>query len=415
MRFSSSAAAVLAIGASTTLAQTSTTCDPTKKSCPADPGLNSQTYSADFTKGPGANASWSAAQGTTITYDAQGATFSIAAAGQAPTIQTDFYMQFGRVDVKMKAAPGTGIVSSIVFESDDLDEIDWEFLGGNTAQVETNFFGKGNTTTYDRATYVAVTSPQTDFHTYTVDWNSARIEWIIDGVTVRTLAYDDPSTVGGKNYPQTPMRLKLGNWCAGCEGEPAGTVEWSGGNTTFGNDPYVMYVESVTIQNYNPADSYVWSDESGSWQSIQIVGNGQSGSPSGSAASVPVTATNTGYASPTGSSAGPASVNGTTAATGPTSSVTVAGIEQQTVAAVSTTQTGSSYSMNTASASAQNSGVVGASTEVPAAPTAGSGANGTATRSGGTASQTASSGAAMVHAVGMAASLCGIAAAFLLL
>lgn len=25
----------------------------------------------------------------------------------------------------MKAAPGTGIVSSIVLESDDLDEIDW--------------------------------------------------------------------------------------------------------------------------------------------------------------------------------------------------------------------------------------------------------------------------------------------------
>ena len=34
----------------------------------------------------------------------------------------------------MKAAKGTGIVSSIVFESTDLDEIDWEFLGGDSTQ-----------------------------------------------------------------------------------------------------------------------------------------------------------------------------------------------------------------------------------------------------------------------------------------
>lgn len=40
----------------------------------------------------------------------------------------------------MKAASGQGIVSSIVLESDDLDEIDWEFLGGDTTQVQSNFY-----------------------------------------------------------------------------------------------------------------------------------------------------------------------------------------------------------------------------------------------------------------------------------
>jgi len=42
----------------------------------------------------------------------------------------------------MQAAAGTGIVSSIVLQSDDLDEVDWEMIGGNTTFVETNFFGK---------------------------------------------------------------------------------------------------------------------------------------------------------------------------------------------------------------------------------------------------------------------------------
>jgi len=48
--------------------------------------------------------------------------------GDAPTIQTDFYILFGYVEVKMRASSGTGVVSSIVLESDDLDEVDWVSL-----------------------------------------------------------------------------------------------------------------------------------------------------------------------------------------------------------------------------------------------------------------------------------------------
>lgn len=36
----------------------------------------------------------------------------------------------------MTAAPGTGVVSSAILESDDLDEIDWEWLGGEPANVQ---------------------------------------------------------------------------------------------------------------------------------------------------------------------------------------------------------------------------------------------------------------------------------------
>lgn len=127
-------------------------------------------------------------------------------------IPQDFYFLFGRVDVKLKASTGTGIVSSVVLESDDLDEIDWEWLGGDVTEVQTNFFGKGNTTSYDRGTYQQVSTPQSTFHTYSFDWTSERVEWLIDGTTVRTLNYDDALALGGKNYPQTPMRLKLGSW-----------------------------------------------------------------------------------------------------------------------------------------------------------------------------------------------------------
>lgn len=49
--------------------------------------------------------------------------FPISGLGQAPTIATGKYIFFGRVDVEVQAAPGVGIVTSAVLQSDDLDEV----------------------------------------------------------------------------------------------------------------------------------------------------------------------------------------------------------------------------------------------------------------------------------------------------
>jgi len=267
MRFNKNVSLLATAGLAS--AQTFTECNPLTTTCPANAALDQSTYFVDFTKGAPPNSSWSAATGTTINYGSKGAEFTISKAGQAPTLQTDFYIFFGYVEVKMQAAPGTGIVSSIVLESDDLDEIDWEFLGGDGTQAETNYFGKGNTTTYNRAIYYPVSSPQTTLHTYAVNWTSSSLIFSIDGTAVRTLLYTDAD--GGANYPQTPMKLKLGNWAGGAAGEPAGTVEWAGGATNFANAPFTMYVESVSIINENPGKQYVWGDHTGSYQSIKVI------------------------------------------------------------------------------------------------------------------------------------------------
>ncbi|KAK6002749.1 hypothetical protein QM012_001499 [Aureobasidium pullulans] len=262
--------------------QTFTSCNPMDKTCPNDTGLNSASFACDFTKGKSALASWSAATGTSLTYDgSKGAGFVISGKNQAPTISSDFYIFFGRVDITMQAAPGVGIVSSMVLESDDLDEIDWEWLGGDGTQAQTNYFGKGNTTSYDRGTYQSVSSPQTTMHTYSFDWSEEKIDWLIDGVVVRTLMYAD--AVAGKNFPQTPMRLKLGNWVAGDPATNApGTIEWAGGVTDFSQAPFTMYVKTVSITNYNPAKEYEYTDKTGSYESIKLI-DGSSGSSSSSA------------------------------------------------------------------------------------------------------------------------------------
>lgn len=86
--------------------------------------MKSSTLASDFTKGESALEGWETSAGN-VTFDDQGAAFTINQKGDAPTIDTKDYFLFGSVEVKMKVAPGTGVVSSIVMESDVLDEIDW--------------------------------------------------------------------------------------------------------------------------------------------------------------------------------------------------------------------------------------------------------------------------------------------------
>jgi len=214
---------------------------------------------------------------------------------------------FGKVTVTLRASPGAGTVSSFILESDDLDEIDWEWLGSSDTNVESNSFGKGNTTSYDRALYHDVTDPIGTFSTYTIDWTAASTNWYINGALVRTLNYGDPLAVYGQNYPQTPMRVKMGSWI-GCVDAAAmantatqGTCQWAMGTSTSyvdwnSNPDLIMYVQSVTIQDYGAGGNYVYSDETGSWQSIKSEGgsgNANSGESSSSASTGTTSTTGT--------------------------------------------------------------------------------------------------------------------------
>jgi beta-glucanase (GH16 family) len=220
----------------------------------------------------------------------------------------------------MRAANGTGIISTTVLESDDLDEIDWvsfrplddisELNHSNFEQeqistyddsIQTNYFGKGNTTSYDRDTTVNVTTPEETFHTYTVDWTSSRIEWILDGEVVRTLEYAD--ALNGDNYPQTPMRIKIGIWAGGDSDNSEGTIEWAGGETDYTAGPFTMYVESVKVINYNPASAYKYTDKTGAYTSIKATNGTTSTNLASTSSSVKAASSSSGSASSASSSA----------------------------------------------------------------------------------------------------------------
>ncbi|KAL4940309.1 hypothetical protein BDV06DRAFT_196901 [Aspergillus oleicola] len=251
------------------VAQTYTDCNPQEQSCPADPALGgSANY--DFTKGGSDDFS----DVMSPSYDDNGAVFTVSKQGDAPLIQSKWYIMFGHVEFVIKAAPGTGIVSSAVLQSDNLDEIDWEWLGGNNDYVQTNYFGKGNTGTYNRAATHDNAGNHDDFHTYTIDWTNTHVVWQIDGKTVRVLT---PDTAENDQYPQTPMMVKVGVWAGGDPSNNEGTIQWAGGETDFTQGPFTMYLKSLKVTDYSTGNSYSYGDKSGSWESITSDGGSING------------------------------------------------------------------------------------------------------------------------------------------
>ncbi|KAL9634291.1 MAG: hypothetical protein Q9204_003056 [Flavoplaca sp. TL-2023a] len=255
--------------ASPAVAQTWTSCNPLNTTdCPTNPALSAE-HTYHFTNSS-LGTTWNQTAGSLKYTKYGGAHFTITTRGDAPTIQSEYYLFGGELEVWMRAATGTGVVSSIVLQSEDLDEVDWEILGGNTTHIQSNYFGKGNTTSYDRAIWHPSSfQPQDDFHNYTTRWTKDELEWYIDGESVRLLKYAEAN--GGKNFPQTPMNVRIGVWAGGDEENPKDTVEWAGGETDYDDGPYTMSVRSLRVKDYSEGKEYVYGDMTGSWDSIEIV------------------------------------------------------------------------------------------------------------------------------------------------
>ncbi|KAK7223494.1 hypothetical protein V2G26_011497 [Clonostachys chloroleuca] len=267
--------AVVAVAAANLVsAQTFTDCNPLDKTCPAEAAFGKDSGICDFKS---ECKIFTSLPGTSVSYEGDGARFRISKEGEGPTLATQKRIFFGRVDVELKSAPGIGIVTSVVLESADLDEVDWEWLGADDYHVQSNYFGKGDTTTYDRVALHNVATPSKTFHTYTIEATSKFIAWSIDGTEVRRLLPDQAK--GGSRFPQTPFEVKIGTWVAGGKDSPEGTVEWAGGRTDFSKGPFDAYYKSISIIDYAGGDAptkdsikeYVYGDKTGSWESIKVV------------------------------------------------------------------------------------------------------------------------------------------------
>ena len=259
--------------------------------CKPNPALGMK-INVDFTQGA---VDAFVPSGGNPTYDSQGAKFTVAKSGDAPQLTSIFYIMFGRVEFYMKAAPGAGIVSSMVLQSDNLDEIDMEWLGSDDYEVQTNYFGKGITGSYNRGQFNPAKNNQAEFIKYVVDWDPNRIVWTVGSTVVRQMKYDEAEP---GQYPQSPMQIKFGAWAGGDPINPQGTVGWARGPTDFSKGPFSMYVRSISVTDYSTGKAYKYGDTSGKWETIISEGGKVYGNQGGAGALT----TNAVAAAPTGGS-----------------------------------------------------------------------------------------------------------------
>ncbi|KAL1963467.1 hypothetical protein VTN77DRAFT_8368 [Rasamsonia byssochlamydoides] len=258
---------LLAAAITSVHAQTWTSCNPLNTTCPPDPAL-STSWTWNWSTNSLLDSTWNITNGA-VDYTDEAMEFSIIRKLDSPTIRSNFYIFFGRVEYHVQAAPGHGVISSVVLQSDDLDEVDWEWVGSESPQVQTNYFSKGKVVSGSAATFNVSGSTTNEFHNYTTVWTQEKLEWWVDNTLLRTLHYEDAE--GGSAYPQTPMTIRIGIWPGGDPSEPKGTIEWAGGEINYDDGPYSMYVSQVSAHDFSSGKEYVYSNHNGTWQSIDIV------------------------------------------------------------------------------------------------------------------------------------------------
>ncbi|MGT2960327.1 beta-glucanase [Streptococcus caballi] len=144
--------------------------------------------------------------------------------------RTRDYFGYGLYQVRMKPIKNTGVVSSFFTytgpsDGTKWDEIDIEFLGKNTTQVQFNYFtdGVGN----HEKLYDLGFDATADFHTYGFEWQPDHITWLVDGRAVYT-AYDNIPSTPGKIMMNTWPGIGVDNWLAPYDGKTPlyGYYDW---------------------------------------------------------------------------------------------------------------------------------------------------------------------------------------------
>ena len=181
---------------------------------------SNQCESADWANGAPFNCVWRPSQVTfsngsmflNLTRDDTGSGYPY----KSGEYRTNAFFGFGYYEVRMKATKNTGVVSSFFTytgpsDNNPWDEIDIEFLGKNTNQVQFNWYknGVGGNEYYHNLGFDA----SQDFHTYGFEWRSNYISYYVDGVKVYT---------GTRNIPQTPGKIMMNLWPG------TGVNEWLG-------------------------------------------------------------------------------------------------------------------------------------------------------------------------------------------
>ena len=185
--------------------------------------------------------------------------------GELRTIES---FQYGRFEVRMKSAPGSGVISSFFTFHDYWseghtssvywNEIDLEWLGRYDDKIHTNLIIHDQ---WDLPDISAITfNPNEDFHTYAFEWTSEYIAFFVDDQLIRWV---DNFYIDSMYREQ---KIMMNIW-------QSTSVEWAGSFSTSTLPTYAYYdwvkyylwVDGTGNAGTNNDFILLWEDNFDSW------------------------------------------------------------------------------------------------------------------------------------------------------
>lgn len=122
-------------------------------SCVPNPVCKSGTYKFDGLKdvqsindylGDNSKINWQA-QGNPIQYPSGGVALTMAEGTVGTLLASTFYVWYGKICATMSTSQGQGVVTAFIMMSDVKDEIDFEFIGNDVGNAQSNWYSQGVT------------------------------------------------------------------------------------------------------------------------------------------------------------------------------------------------------------------------------------------------------------------------------
>ncbi|GAA5904155.1 uncharacterized protein JCM6883_002095 [Sporobolomyces salmoneus] len=189
--------------------------------------------------------------------------------GGGTKVSTTRTVLYGTIQAAVRSVAQDGVVTAFITMSGVKDEIDLEWTTSNASETQTNYYWEGDVNNYENGGTAITRNRDTTFHIFGINWTPDRLDWTIDGRTVRTLLKSD--TTNGR-FPQTPSRVQFSVWPAGISSSPQGTIDWAGGlidwSQTGSQGYFSSEVQWLSIDCYdNSALPFVTSNQSTSTNS----------------------------------------------------------------------------------------------------------------------------------------------------
>ncbi|KAI9296621.1 hypothetical protein K502DRAFT_363989 [Neoconidiobolus thromboides FSU 785] len=173
------------------------------------------------------------------------------------------YFLYGNLTAQLKTGRTGGVVTSFITMSKVKDEIDFEWVGSEMEEVQTNVFYRGQADYINGGKSKVSSDTSQNIHTYTIEWTPNYIKWYVDNQLIRTLEKKDTAKNDKFSFPTTPSRIEFGLWNGASMAD--GTKQWAGGDINWDSeDIKTKGYFSATIENLeikcNPEYKYFDQD-----------------------------------------------------------------------------------------------------------------------------------------------------------